>query len=110
MRTRHGQSELPWVDESPRKGPRETIPHRCHATGCLRRVPAECLFCRDHWRMVPGAIRKGVWATYRPGQCDDMKPSREWHEAADAAIGWVARREGRHVTVAQTEALVRFGE
>lgn len=86
------------------------VPHRCHATGCIRRVQPEMLMCRDHWRAVPDGIRKKVWAAYRPGQCDDMKPSREWHEAADAAIGWVARREGRHVTVAQIEALARLDE
>lgn len=40
--------------------------------------------------MVPRDIQRRVWATYRPGQCDDKAPSESWHEAADAAIAAVA--------------------
>ena len=42
--------------------------------------------CLRHWRMVPADLQRAVWKHYRPGQCDDKKPSREWHAAADAAI------------------------
>lgn len=69
--------------------------HRCHAVGCVRPVPPEMLMCRTHWRMVPKHLQRGVWAHYRHGQCDDKNPSREWHAAADAAIRFVAQREGR---------------
>jgi len=44
--------------------------------------------------MVPADIQRRVWSTYRPGQCDDMNPSEEWHKAADAAIESVAKQEG----------------
>ena len=50
--------------------------------------------CPKHWRRVPKKIQRQVWATYRDGQCDDMKPSAEWHLAADAAICAVALKEG----------------
>lgn len=46
-----------------------------------------------HWRMVPRDLRRRVWSTYRPGQCDDREISREWLAAADAAIDAVAAKE-----------------
>lgn len=72
--------------------PREE--HHCHARGCGVACKPEMLMCRRHWFMVPPALRRAVWATYRPGQCDDMQPSTEWHAAADAAIAAVAKQEG----------------
>lgn len=56
-------------------------------------VKPEMLMCLRHWRMVPRAIQRQVWATYRPGQCDDKNPSEAWHAAADAAIAAVAAKE-----------------
>lgn len=44
--------------------------------------------------MVPARLKARVVATYRDGQCDDMRPSLAWHEAADAAIAAVALQEG----------------
>lgn len=64
--------------------------------------------CLRHWRMVPTSIKEAVLHHYRPGQCDDKKPSRAWHRAASAAIGFVARREKKPVTVAETFALLEF--
>jgi hypothetical protein len=43
--------------------------------------------------MVPGDLRRAVLAAYRPGQCDDKKPSQKWIEAAKAAIKAVAKKE-----------------
>ena len=51
------------------------------------------LMCLRQWRMVPPQLQRRVWATYRPGQCDDKQPSEAWHVAADAAIAAVAERE-----------------
>lgn len=45
--------------------------------------------------MVPKAVQRAVYAAYRPGQCDDMSPSEEWHAAADTAIKVVAEKEFR---------------
>ena len=67
--------------------------HHCHARGCTAKVPPEMLMCKHHWSMVPRSIQKRVWATYRPGQCDDMNPSEAWHQAADDAIQAVAEAE-----------------
>ena len=74
--------------------------HHCHARGCKTKVPPEMLMCKDHWKMVPKSIQRRVWATYRPGQCDDMNPSGEWHEAADDAINAVALAEAEKLSFA----------
>jgi hypothetical protein len=79
--------------------------HRCHARDCETPVKPELLMCLRHWRMVSKPIQRAVWATYRSGQCDDKRPSREWHRAASAAIGFVARAEGKLVTKAELEAM-----
>ena len=83
--------------------------HTCHARGCSVEVPPELLMCRTHWFKVPRRIQQAVYATYRPGQCDDMKPSKAWHEAADAAIGFVAQAERKKIRVVEQEALLKFG-
>lgn len=49
--------------------------------------------CLKHWKMVPKALQDAVWATYRPGQCGDKRPSREWLTAARAAINAVWEKE-----------------
>lgn len=67
--------------------------HHCHAHGCKVVVKPEMLMCLRHWRMVPKDIQRKVWAAYRPGQCNDKRPSEEWHLAADAAILAVAQKE-----------------
>lgn len=82
--------------------------HHCHARDCMVAVPPEMLMCKRHWFMVPSRIRSAVWNTYRPGQCDDKSPSRDWHQAASAAIGAVARREGKPLTRSEVEALEAF--
>jgi hypothetical protein len=67
--------------------------HRCHALGCTIEVPPRMLMCRRHWFLVPKALRDRVWATYRAGQERSKDPSREYLEAADAAIRAVAVKE-----------------
>ena len=85
------------------------LPHTCHARDCGAAVRPELLMCLRHWRMVPRTIQRAVWAAYRPGQCADMRPSEAWHRAADAAIGYVARAEGRAVRLVEAQALREFG-
>jgi hypothetical protein len=82
--------------------------HTCHARGCEKRVKPEFLMCSAHWRRVPSKIQASVWVHYRNGQCDDMRPSREWYEAASAAIGAVARLEGKPLTKSEHAALEKY--
>lgn len=67
--------------------------HHCHAKGCAVKTRPVYLMCPKHWAMVPQELQRPVWATYRVGQCDDKRPSKEWHEAADAAIKFVFEKE-----------------
>ena len=71
--------------------------HHCHARGCMVATRPEMLMCRRHWFMVPKPLRDRVWATYRPGQCDDKQPSAAWFAVANAAIAAVASKEASHV-------------
>lgn len=63
--------------------------HRCHIPNCLVAVRPELLMCLLHWRMVPKQLQRNVLARYRRGQCDDKRPSREYLDAAAAAIAAV---------------------
>ncbi len=70
------------------------VSHHCHARGCIKPVPRAMLMCHKHWYMVPLELRRRVWATYQPGQEEGRaEVSKEWHEAADAAIKAVADKE-----------------
>lgn len=44
-------------------------------------------------RMVPRDVQRKVLLTYRPGQCDDKRPSGNWISAAKEAIEAVYRKE-----------------
>jgi hypothetical protein len=88
--------------------------HHCHAVGCEMPVPPEMLMCHQHWYMVPKRHRNAVWAAYREGQCDDMRPSAAWFIAAERAITAVAVRE-RKMSAVEAERRVareidRYGE
>jgi uracil-DNA glycosylase family 4 len=83
--------------------------HHCHARGCTTPCVPERLFCPRHWFMVPRSIQADVWKHYRTGQCDDMNPSKEWHAAADAAIGFVAMKEGKSIRNVEALELMARG-
>jgi len=85
-----------------------TTEHCCHARGCEVAVPPEKLMCFNHWRMVPRQIQQAVWANYRLGQCNDKRPSLAWLQAADAAIGYVARLERKPNTRVEVAALEAY--
>src|SRR5687768_13118437 len=68
--------------------------HHCHATDCKTLVPPEMFMCKFHWFRVPKPLRDRIWATYRAGQCDDMRPSTAYCEAAKAAVIAVAEKQG----------------
>jgi hypothetical protein len=54
----------------------------------------------------PPAMQRAVWATYRPGQCDDWKPSKEYCEAAKACVLKVADREHRDVNPKDPKVMI----
>jgi len=75
------------------------VAHACHAVGCSRQIPPILLFCPAHWKLVPQAIRFRVFAAYKPGQEDRKDPSLLWCIAADDAVRYVAKLEGREPTL-----------
>lgn len=83
--------------------PRSPENHRCHAIKCQNHCKPEHLMCARHWLMVPPAIRALVWAYYREGQCDDMKVSLPWIDAAKKAIASVAKQEHIDQTIVDAE-------
>lgn len=78
--------------------------HHCHARRCEARCPPEYLMCFRHWKMVPAELQAAVWKHYRAGQCDDMRPSAAWHEAATAAIAAVYVKEHPRFAAAERAA------
>lgn len=68
--------------------------HTCHATGCDVAVPLEMFMCRRHWFSLPKVLRNRIWATYRPGQCDDWHITHEYANAAREAVQYIAAKEG----------------
>jgi len=62
--------------------------------------------CGKHWRMVPRALQRAVWAHYQNGQELGLaRPSSEWHAAADAAIDAVDLAEHEERVASQQVAL-----
>lgn len=80
--------------------------HTCHAIACDRPIKREYLMCPRHWRMVPVTNQIAVLRTYRVGQCDDLRPSQEYLDAAKASVIAVAEKEGRVVTGKERELLL----
>lgn len=69
--------------------------HHCHAAGCTKNVPPEMFMCKKHWFSLSKRLRTLIWATYRPGQCDDWNISHQYATVAQEAVREVAVKEGR---------------
>lgn len=69
--------------------------HTCHAYGCGVPTEPEMFMCLRHWRMLPRLFQRGIWASYRKGQCDDWKISKLYAERAKESVRYVAFREGK---------------
>jgi hypothetical protein len=67
--------------------------HHCHARNCKTPVKPELFMCFKHWKMISKKTQRLVWLYYRPGQCDDKQPSKEWLNAANLAIEEVIQKE-----------------
>jgi diadenosine tetraphosphatase ApaH/serine/threonine PP2A family protein phosphatase len=76
--------------------------HTCHALRCETPVPSRMHMCRQHWAMVPKALQRRLWATYRPGQENDKRPTAAYLRAAAACIEAVA--EADHVPAEEIAA------
>lgn len=63
--------------------------HKCPWPLCVARVDADLWGCKQHWYMIPPALRRALWEAYRPGQ-SIATASREYLDAAAAITQWVA--------------------
>lgn len=73
----------------------------CAAVGCQQTITRPLLMCVDHWRMVPAATRRHLWACWHRIGHDPDAPQA--HAAAvQAAIDAVhtkqLARKDRHAT------------
>lgn len=68
----------------------QTRDHHCHWPGCGKQVPPAMWGCQTHWFLLPKRIRDRIWRAFNPGQEVNMRPSREYVEAARAAQDWIA--------------------
>jgi hypothetical protein len=71
------------------KRARQDRQHGCHWPGCTAQVPPAMWGCTRHWYMLPKHLRDRIWAEYRPGQEEDMKPSIAYIANAQAAQDWI---------------------
>lgn len=69
----------------------QTRDHHCHWPGCEAQVPPAMWGCKRHWFKLPQSIRNSIWRSYRAGQEQDGRPSREYVNAAHAAQEWIKR-------------------
>lgn len=63
--------------------------HSCHWPGCNRQVPPAMWGCKTHWFKIPKGLRDRIWATYRPGQEEDRRPSEAYIKVAQAVQDWI---------------------
>jgi hypothetical protein len=63
--------------------------HTCHWPGCGKAVPPAMWGCKVHWFTLPNRLRDRIWATYRPGQEIDKRPSEMYLDAAQAVRRWI---------------------
>lgn len=59
--------------------------HTCHADTCETPVPPHMNMCGAHWYQIPKPLRDAIWATYRPGQEVDKRPSADYMDVQRAA-------------------------
>ena len=74
-------------------------PHTCHWPGCAEQVPPALWGCHAHWGRLPAALRRRIWAAYRPGQEIDQRPSADYVAVARQVQEWILRHEGAPLPV-----------
>jgi len=63
--------------------------HECHWPGCKAQVPPAMWGCKKHWFALPTRLRRMIWASYRPGQEIDMRPSEAYLSVARQVQEWI---------------------
>ncbi len=77
------------------RGQGQTRNHACHWPGCSRQVPPAMWGCKEHWFMLPRTLRLRIWASYRPGQEKDGKPSTGYVKVTREIQEWIEKGTDR---------------
>jgi hypothetical protein len=83
-------AEVEAASLNPRPSGPERNFHACPWPDCGRTVPNELWGCRPHWYALPKPIRQRIWSSYRRGQENDGKISRQYLDAILEAQRWIA--------------------
>lgn len=81
-----------------RRGAAQPVVRSCAAIGCALSTHAPLLMCVDHWRMVPVALRRQIWAAWK--RVGKEEGARETHaravrEAVEAVHGKALAKKAR---------------
>jgi hypothetical protein len=84
--------------------------HHCHANDCPTRTSPAVLMCAKHWRMVPVAMQRKVWSTYKKRGSPGGEPLSwaEYYEASADAVEHVAAIENKPIENAYRRSAPRF--
>lgn len=63
--------------------------HTCHWPGCSQQVHPSRWGCKTHWFKLPKVLRDKIWASYRIGQEETMRPSLAYIQAAKEVNEWI---------------------
>lgn len=86
----HGMENCPTCHV---KNAKQTRPHTCHWPGCTQQVPPAMWGCKFHWFKLPYALRRKIWAAYRPGQEERLDPSPMYLHVAKQVQEWIAQHD-----------------
>ena len=66
--------------------------------------------CKTHWFRLPSRLRSRIWATYRPRQEVDKRPSAEYLSAAAAVQEWALKDIAAEQRRKDLQTIVEFVE
>lgn len=78
--------------------PRPVVLVQCAAIGCGADINAPLLMCVHHWRLVPAAVRRQIWAAYARRRTDPTAADTH-RNAVQAAIDAVHTKQSKRKTV-----------
>ncbi len=84
--------------------------HHCHANDCLTPTSPALLMCPKHWRMVPAAMQRKVWSTFKLRGSPGGEPLSwaNYYDACADAVEHVAALEGKSVGNSYRTGTARF--
>lgn len=67
----------------------------CAAIACQQQIKTPLLMCVEHWRMVPAATRRKVWAAYQRLRTDPDAVAAHWNAVREAIDAVHQKRQAR---------------